>query len=1610
MTLYSNDMSTALASASSVMSQTLDINTRKDKASDVKNGAQAQEAAETAETGANGEVSEPRTQAQNEQILQLQEKVGSKLEDFIKNTGKNTEASGKELESMLNQAESESDSFTPENLQRLRELSKNAQNTLRTTQEQNNAQQQNKTLDFEQQMRRASQEIKNQQRATEGQTSGTAQQEARAAGRDVSNEAGALKTKEALKEPESGKAENAKASSSDKTAQGSAPKNSAPAAKADDSQAATQAKASEAAGKQEQAKAANEQKAAQTASKAAEKNTASRAADTAKANTASKTEAKPAPSQNQQADAKATSAKNASQAAQRETVNAKNQAQNAKLEAQNTKTQAQAAKLEAQNTKTQAQAAKQEAQTAKTQAQTAQREAQNAKNQAQIAQREAQNAKTQAQNAKLEAQNAKNQAMQDARAAAVKEDAQNARIAAHKNDPAEIAGKFEKPAETGAKTAQAASSQPQVQTQAKAQTEQAPVSAEAAAAPETADDGFSSLSFRTMPMPSKTAAKESAPAGAQSNNSPVIKNTQRQTQQIIRQAISNEVFTPTVGGRVEITAGRAAEFGAVRPSSLNKSESKRSQEIHGDTESSEKAGSSKSSGRAGASAKSSPPASSGFVSKVQGRSQERGPVGRVEGYLQEEEYQPKGKDSKEAKPQPLFEATRALTAKPPRTQLFVGEKYTRPEKESAPLPQEPAGPRSEREQVKSGVNPAHVNYELLRRSPFRAKNIVAQEPAENNPTMIKAPDSKGPGDIKVKNLPMPPPPHPGGEKHPPRMPLPGRPHPSPMPGPGPHPGPAPGPGPHPGPAPGPGRGPISTNDFPGDGKPSPRMPLPNRPHPGPNPGPTPGPGRGPISTNDFPGGGNMPQRMPSPDRSHPGPAPGPGGGPVSKTDFPGGPGKNSGPAPERKPIPGRGPQPKTDLPNGPGRLPGGPSGESQSPDKGPIGKNGRPGGPSGPVGSPPPNRMPGGRGDNSRNGGPAGPSLHPGSPPPQDRMPSPGRVPIPRNDMPGGPNLPPAVPLKDYHLQAQSPGTPEPIPIKEMAGAASEAVYAQNAALSDISSGTQAISSAQNSYEQAVSMAPEVSAAGLSDSANAVNSSAVYDLKSKLAQAEAYGGRPSTAKVPVYSPVLDLIYRPKGKEEVDKISTPIKMTLSGMVGRLDKPSYQQQAQVSRAASQTGTLQEQQKEADKTKQTNSQKPGASYQPATNSAKEMAQFKTLLFANQRRINSHTELEQKKQEPVSEKQQKLAAASEDNSLFGMMSLTKKTKAHNARSAARAANAPSKGTAEQEKIEQAEERRNGGRSGSQGKAAAKQAAAPAKLYVPIQERMRMQSLRLTGSANSFRLAMSHLNSKAMEKTMDAAIRTHTTPVMSLLKRIYRRQELNDLSETDAINLTLFMLKLNGDDAYDDAARNLEFAMDIAEEMDVRDDKALLELRQSACFKDIGELGLLLAKEPEEKLDDIAEFVNSKEMQQAAMLHDIGNMKIPKEILMKKGQLTQAEYDLLRAHPIIGEEMIYPIVSLRHLCPTVRGHHERWDGQGYPDGLKGEKITLAARILSISDAFSALTREAPGDASKAAEAIEVIRQGSGTHFDPQCVEAFTRVAERRFPQRRRRRRTVQNA
>jgi putative two-component system response regulator len=124
-----------------------------------------------------------------------------------------------------------------------------------------------------------------------------------------------------------------------------------------------------------------------------------------------------------------------------------------------------------------------------------------------------------------------------------------------------------------------------------------------------------------------------------------------------------------------------------------------------------------------------------------------------------------------------------------------------------------------------------------------------------------------------------------------------------------------------------------------------------------------------------------------------------------------------------------------------------------------------------------------------------------------------------------------------------------------------------------------------------------------------------------------------------------------------------------------------------------------------------------------------------------------------------------------------------------------------------------------------------------------------------------------------------------------------------------------------------------------------------------------------------------------AATLHDIGKIHVPASVLFKPGALDPAEWELVRRHPVTGAEMIKDVPFLADCVPIVRHHHERWDGQGYPDGLAGEQIPEGARILSVVDALDSMTTQRLyASACSFPEAIERITALAGAQFDPQIV------------------------
>ncbi|MCA2002040.1 MAG: GAF domain-containing protein, partial [Chloroflexi bacterium] len=136
--------------------------------------------------------------------------------------------------------------------------------------------------------------------------------------------------------------------------------------------------------------------------------------------------------------------------------------------------------------------------------------------------------------------------------------------------------------------------------------------------------------------------------------------------------------------------------------------------------------------------------------------------------------------------------------------------------------------------------------------------------------------------------------------------------------------------------------------------------------------------------------------------------------------------------------------------------------------------------------------------------------------------------------------------------------------------------------------------------------------------------------------------------------------------------------------------------------------------------------------------------------------------------------------------------------------------------------------------------------------------------------------------------------------------------------------------------------------------------------------------------------------LRRGALLHDIGKIGVPDNILLKKDELTAEEWEIMKRHPQFAYEMLSPIEYLRQALDIPRCHHEKWDGTGYPRGLRGEEIPLAARIFAIADVWDALTSDRPYRPAWTKEkALAYIREQSGKHFDPQVVEAFLRMMER---------------
>jgi putative nucleotidyltransferase with HDIG domain len=130
--------------------------------------------------------------------------------------------------------------------------------------------------------------------------------------------------------------------------------------------------------------------------------------------------------------------------------------------------------------------------------------------------------------------------------------------------------------------------------------------------------------------------------------------------------------------------------------------------------------------------------------------------------------------------------------------------------------------------------------------------------------------------------------------------------------------------------------------------------------------------------------------------------------------------------------------------------------------------------------------------------------------------------------------------------------------------------------------------------------------------------------------------------------------------------------------------------------------------------------------------------------------------------------------------------------------------------------------------------------------------------------------------------------------------------------------------------------------------------------------------------------------LRQAALAHDIGKIGIPDEILNKNGPLTEDEFSLVKAHPVLGANLLSRMQGMERMIPVALHHHERWDGTGYPNGLAGVDIPLEARIVFVADAFDAMTSRRPyGLVLSTEQALAELRRCAGKQFDPLIVDTM---------------------
>jgi hypothetical protein len=200
----------------------------------------------------------------------------------------------------------------------------------------------------------------------------------------------------------------------------------------------------------------------------------------------------------------------------------------------------------------------------------------------------------------------------------------------------------------------------------------------------------------------------------------------------------------------------------------------------------------------------------------------------------------------------------------------------------------------------------------------------------------------------------------------------------------------------------------------------------------------------------------------------------------------------------------------------------------------------------------------------------------------------------------------------------------------------------------------------------------------------------------------------------------------------------------------------------------------------------------------------------------------------------------------------------------------------------------------------------------------------------------------------------------------------LSELADLASAALEHSRMRMHYDATVQAHVEALAAAMDMRDRRTARHSEDVVELARR--------VGELLELEPPSLM----------ELEFAARLHDVGKIQVPDAVLNKPGPLDPDEFNVIRSHSAWGSETLSRIPGLEAVATIVRFHHERWDGSGYPDGLNGARIPLASRIISVCDAYGAMTCDRPYRFAMAAEdALREIKAGAGTQFDPSVVDAL---------------------